>query len=81
MSNAEVTVYSKKPCVQCDATMRKLDEFGVTYTIKDATDLENLEYISDVLGHTSAPVVTVHEDGELVQDWSGYQPEKLNLLK
>lgn len=81
MSNAEVTVYSKKPCVQCDATMRKLDEFGVTYKVEDATELENLEFISDILGYTSAPVVTVHEDGELVQHWSGYQPEELNKLK
>ncbi len=76
MSDRVVTVYSKKPCVQCDATFRKLDGTGVDYQVDDATTDENLEFVKS-LGYSQAPVVTVEKDGKIVDHWSGYQPDKI----
>lgn len=76
MSDRVVTVYSKKPCVQCDATFRKLDGVGVEYKVADAMNEDNLNFIRG-LGYMQAPVVTVEEDGKLVDHWSGYIPDKV----
>lgn len=76
MSDTVVTVYSKKPCVQCDATFRKLDGLGVDYKVADATTEENLTYLKD-LGYQQAPVVTVEKDGFMIDSWSGYIPDKV----
>lgn len=86
----EITLYSKKPCVQCDASKRKLKSIGVdfdkdgdrivlgetTYILADATDAENLEFVLG-LGHKAAPVMTVMVDGALEDHWSGYIPDKI----
>ncbi len=86
----EITLYSKKPCVQCDATKRKLKALGVdfekdgdvivlgesTYILADATTDENRQVGID-LGYMQAPVVTVKVDGELESHWSGYDPDKI----
>ena len=80
MTDRTVTVYSKKPCVQCTATLRKLSELGVEHDILDATLSEHLGLIKG-LGYTQAPVVTVEDASGLVDHWSGYQPELLERLK
>lgn len=86
----EITLYSKTPCVQCDASKRELEKVGVdfkkdgdlivigdtTYIQADATNSENLEFIMG-LNHKMAPVMTVVVDGELVDHWSGFQPDKI----
>lgn len=70
-----VTVYSKKPCVQCDATYRRLDTNGVKYRVVDITENpEAFDYVKS-LGHRQAPVVVAGED-----HWSGFDPNKLDAL-
>lgn len=66
-----VVMYGKKPCVQCDATERKLKKHNVHYTKVDVTqDPAALEFIKE-LGHAQAPVVYVSAmEGDV--HWSGF---------
>jgi glutaredoxin-like protein NrdH len=67
-------VYSKKKCVQCDATFRRLDKAGVEYeVIKVDEDPAALEYIL-ALGAQAAPVIVL-DSGEW---FSGYRPDVLD---
>ena len=70
-----VTVYSKTPCVQCEATERRLTKLGVPYVTVDVT--EDPKALAKILawGYQQVPVVdtgTAH--------WSGYRPDCLNGL-
>lgn len=68
----DLTVYSKPNCVQCDATVRKLDQLGATYAKVDVTEDEAaLEFIRG-LGYSQAPVVVVGD-----HHWAGFSPDKL----
>ena len=70
-----VTVYSKKSCVQCVATYRRLDTNGVKYRVVDITENpEAFDYVKS-LGHLQAPIVVAGED-----HWSGFDPNKLDAL-
>lgn len=69
-----ITVHSKKPCVQCDATFRHLDKAGIPYTVVQLTE-ESAGTFKDA-GHMQAPVVVTGTD-----TWAGYRPDKLNNLK
>lgn len=87
MSNEKVTVYEipKDPitgrvnCRQCEATEKKFDSLGVEYELKDATLPENNEVVK-ALGYMQAPVVTVTVDGEIVDHWSGFDPDRCKDL-
>ena len=69
------TVYTKPNCVQCDATKRYLDRSGIKYDTVDITkEPDALEMILG-MGFSAAPVV-ISDSG----NWSGFQPDKLNLL-
>lgn len=71
-----VTVYSKPGCVQCAATLRKLAQHGIDFTLIDVTqDPVALEYVTG-LGHVQAPVVETP-----VGSWSGYRPDLINALR
>ncbi|MDY7526836.1 MULTISPECIES: glutaredoxin domain-containing protein [unclassified Cryobacterium] len=74
--NGIVTVYSKPGCVQCAATVRKLTQHGIDFTLIDvAQDPVALEYVTG-LGHVQAPVVEVPG-----VSWSGYRPDLINSLR
>lgn len=76
---AVVTVYTKPACVQCNATYRALDKAGIGYVSVDVTTAPAaLEYITDELGYSQAPVVIVNEDEE--NHWSGFRPDKISDL-
>ena len=67
-----VTVYTQPRCQPCKATIRRLEERGVSYLVKEAA-----EHVDDLkaLGHSSAPVVvtgTAH--------WSGYRPDLIDEI-
>lgn len=68
-----LTMYSKKPCVQCDATERKLDQLDIPYDVVSLEDLtdEQVQAFRDE-GLLQAPVVEFA--GER---WSGFRPDKL----
>ncbi|UVG35201.1 NrdH-like glutaredoxin [Microbacterium phage Cece] len=73
-----ITVLSKDNCVQCNATYRRLDSTKVEYGVEDI--YENLDVIQP-LGYMAAPVVLVRDaDGELVDHWAGFRPDKIEAL-
>ena len=67
-----ITVFSKPHCVQCIATIRKLDALGLAYRYVDITEDLDAECRLRAEGHRQMPVIEV--DGEV---WSGYQPDLL----
>ncbi|MDJ0322101.1 glutaredoxin-like protein NrdH [Pseudarthrobacter sp. PS3-L1] len=72
----KVTVYSKPSCVQCTATYRALDAKGISYVSVDVTKAPAaLEYISEELGYSQAPVVVDCTDEQ--NHWSGFRPDKI----
>ena len=74
---AQVTVYSKPDCVQCSMTKRALDSKDIAYTEVDVTqNAAALEYISDELGYSQAPVVVVDDHNH----WSGFRPDLIDRL-
>lgn len=73
--SADVTVYAKPLCVQCDATKRALNKAGVAYDVVDmAEDAEALARIK-AMGYTQAPVVVTKQD-----HWSGFRPDKIKAI-
>lgn len=75
-----ITVYSKPNCQQCTATKRWLTQHGVEFTEDDITTEDNLA-AAKALGYQEAPVVIVSSEGVGSEShWSGFRPDKLNLL-
>lgn len=73
----EVVVYSKPACVQCNATYRTLDKNGIVYrTVDVSQDMEAMEHIKP-FGYMQAPVVVTYLDGEVVDHWGGFNPDKI----
>ena len=73
-----ITVYTKNGCPQCDMTKRVLTGEGIEFTpINVDEDLDAREYVINVLGLTSMPVVVV--EGQ--EPFTGFQPDKLQELK
>ncbi|WP_199182194.1 glutaredoxin domain-containing protein [Cryobacterium sp. M91] len=73
-----VTVYSKPACVQFTMTYRALDRAGVTYTVVDVTEnAAALEYVSEDLGYSSAPIVVVDEHSH----WAGFRPDRIGICQ
>lgn len=87
---AFVTVFGKNPCVQCNATYRRLDKNDTEYSKIDVTvNAETLDYLKDGLGLFGAPVVIVSEepieDGHydnvaVLDSWSGFNAEKIDSI-
>lgn len=72
-----VWVYSKPACMQCTMTYRALDKAGVPYTVVDVTEnAAALEYVSDELGYSAAPIVVVDEHNH----WAGFRPDLIAAL-
>lgn len=82
MPEISVTIYSTGPsCMQCRLTKRLLDDLAIAYREIDLTDPANnaaLEYITEDLGCSRAPVVSVN--GEPENYWSGFNPDKIKSL-
>ena len=58
-----IRVYSKTPCVQCNAVKKKLDKEGATYEVVDISLPENagdLEALKE-LGYMNVPVTFVND--------------------
>lgn len=57
-SSTAYTVYAKPSCPNCDRTKEYFDSKGITYTSVDITEVPaSLEYITEELGYSQAPVV------------------------
>ena len=70
-----VTLYTKNPCVACDATKRMLKKNGITeweeVSLDDPANAETLETFKQA-GHLQAPIVEA--GGET---WSGFRMDKI----
>jgi glutaredoxin-like protein NrdH len=74
--NANITVYTKPSCVQCNATYKALDKAGVTYRKVDITeDPQARDYVM-ALGYLQAPVVVAGDS-----HWSGFRPDRIKALR
>lgn len=70
-----IIVYTKPACVQCTATQRALDRWGLAYQSVDlTTDAEAFERVLS-MGYLQAPVVV---DGDT--SWSGFRPDRIKAL-
>ena len=73
--NANITVYTKPSCVQCNATYKALDKHGLEYDVVDISqDDEARDYVM-ALGYLQAPVVVVDDE-----HWSGYRPDRIKAV-
>lgn len=71
-----ITVYTKPACVQCDATKRTLDKYGLPFVEIDLSVNEDVLDQLKVAGWMRAPVV-VTPQGEV---WSGFRPDRIRDL-
>lgn len=79
MSETTVTVYSKPACVQCTATKRALNNQGIRYEEIDLTTHDAaLEYVTEDLGYSQAPVVVADDHNH--NHWSGFRPDLISKL-
>ena len=77
MAETTVTVYTTPGCVQCTPTKRMLDARGIAYVQHDVTtNPAALEYITEELGYSAAPVVVVDDHNH----WSGFRPDLIGNL-
>lgn len=66
-----VTVFTKPNCVQCNATYRELDKYGIEYDIRDLpNELEALAAFK-ARNHAQAPIVMI--PGEEI--FHGFRPD------
>lgn len=77
-----IELYSKPMCVQCNQSKKTLDKLGLKYVTADVTEDANAyEFVTATLGYKAAPVLVIkNEAGEVVNSWSGFQPEKIEAL-
>lgn len=76
-SELTLEVYSKSPCVQCDATKRQLKKKNTAHELLDATVKENRE-MGLALGVMTAPLLIVRRaDGSIADFWGGFNPGKM----
>lgn len=71
----EITVYGTPGCVQCTATERWLG--STPFEKADTREPEAAALIAS-LGHMRAPIVVVRKNGEIVESWSGFNPDELD---
>jgi glutaredoxin-like protein NrdH len=70
-----VTVYSKPSCVQCTATYRALEQYGIPFQVVDLS-LDQGAYETILgMGYRQVPVVIAGDE-----HWAGFRPDKINAL-
>ena len=76
-----ITIFEKPTgCFGCKETKELFDAAGVQFTTVDITTNPNaLEYVTDELGYSQAPVVVYEKDGS-EDHWSGLNPTKINQV-
>lgn len=78
-----VTVFTKPGCVQCKFTFKQLDKDGVEYTAVDVTEKANQDALERIQasGNTAMPQVRIEDsEGNLVDEWFGFVPDKVSAL-
>ncbi|SDI70824.1 glutaredoxin-like protein NrdH [Arthrobacter subterraneus] len=73
-----LTIYTKPGCFPCRKTIEKFQDAGLSPQIVDvSTTPAALEYITEELGYSQAPVVMYDKDGS-EDHWSGLNPTKIS---
>lgn len=77
-----VELYSKPACVQCTQSKKTLEKLGVEFVESNVvSDEAAYDFVTKTLGYSAAPVLVVKDnDGNVIEHWSGFEPEKLNKL-
>lgn len=76
-----IELYSKPACIQCNQSKKTLDKLGLDYIITDVTEDESAYEFVLSMGFRAAPVLVIKDsDGNILDKWSGFNPEKLNAL-
>lgn len=73
---AEIIVYTKSHCPQCDATKRRLDRLSIPYRTVSLDADPNMVAKLTAKGFKQTPIV---EAGS--ESWSGYRPDLIDKLK
>lgn len=78
----KVTVFSKpdSQCRPCWATKRRLDEKGVPYTPRDVTVDREAEAEAKTYGFMQTPIVVVDFSDGSQETWSGFDPDRIDVL-
>lgn len=81
MNIMTIELYSKPACIQCNQSKKTLDKLGLEYSVTDVTeDPQAYEFVVS-LGFRAAPVLIIKDsEGNVLDQWAGFQPEKLNAL-
>lgn len=69
-----ITIWSKKPCVQCTAVFRSFDKDGVEYEVRNLPDFPDELQAFKERGLMQAPIV----ESPYVETFSG---NNINLVK
>ena len=74
----KITVYTKKPCPQCDMTKSLMKREGMEFEEVDLlSNLDLLEKFKEE-GLLQAPIVVLGNDG---RRWAGFRPDLIMELK
>lgn len=77
MTMLTITLYSKPGCFGCRKTAEKFTACGVPFQEVDLTTTPAaLEYITEELGYSQAPVVVVDDHFH----WSGLRPDLIDQV-
>ncbi|MDJ0318569.1 glutaredoxin family protein [Arthrobacter antibioticus] len=76
-----ITIYTKPSgCFGCKKTKDVFDAAGISYVELDiTTNQAALEYVTEELGYSQAPIVLYEREGTL-NHWSGLNPTKINQV-
>jgi glutaredoxin-like protein NrdH len=74
----KITVYSKKPCPQCDMTKMVLRRYGLEFEEVDLPSNPEILEKFKAEGLMQAPIVVLGNDG---RRWAGFRPDLLEELK
>lgn len=75
--SAEVAVFSKRACVQCNATYKAMANSGLRYRVIDVEEDSDAKDYIIALGYSQVPVVVARGGSE---HWSGFRPDRIRSL-
>jgi len=78
-----IVVYTLPNCIQCNQTKKLLTKLELEFDTVDLTQNENeYRFVTEQLGYKAAPVIILRDkNGNVVDHWSGFNPEKVDGLK
>lgn len=76
-----LTVYSKPRCMQCEVTKIWLNRNKIDYKTIDIEENSGALEMLRHYGWKSLPVVSIDDElSDKEKTWSGYQPDRLEVL-